>query len=295
RMRGMACRRGGGGGRRTMFEVTGAQVADLNDADLRTLVARLALAELRAQGCPSSSVTAGGNQDAADGGLDVRVECPSALLMPDFVPRQHTGFQVKKPDMPASAIRDEMRPGGVLRPVIAGLAARSGAYIIVSAQGSVADKPLSDRRDAIRAQLDDLPEAGQLHSDFYDRDRLATWVNHYPGIAAWVRTRLGIGMSGWSSIGDWCGVGVSEETPYLFNDKACLTDERTRDREQLTIGEGIARLRVSLTKARQCIRLIGLSGLGKTRLVQALFEDGVGEAPLDPGLAVYTDYSVETD
>ncbi len=102
-------------------------------------------------------------------------------------------------------------------------------------------------------------------------------------------------MSGWSSIGDWCGVGVSEETPYLFNDKACLTDERTSDHEQLTIGEGIARLRVSLTKARQCIRLIGLSGLGKTRLVQALFEDGVGEAPLDPGLAVYTDYSIETD
>ncbi|MCF7769475.1 hypothetical protein [Achromobacter pulmonis] len=277
-----------------MFEITGAQVADLNDADLRTLVARLALAELRAQGCPSSSVTSGGNQDAADGGLDVRVECPSALPRPDFVPRQHTGFQVKKPDMPASAIRDEMRPRGVLRPVIAELAARSGAYIIVSAQGSVADKPLSARRDAIRAQLDDLPEAGQLHSDFYDRDRLATWVNHYPGIAAWVRTRLGIGMSGWSSIGDWCGVGVSEETPYLFNDKACLTDERTSDREQLTIGEGITRLRVSLTTARQCIRLIGLSGLGKTRLVQALFVDGVGEVPLDPGLAVYTDYSAET-
>ncbi|MFJ1300676.1 hypothetical protein ACILG0_11960 [Pseudomonadota bacterium AL_CKDN230030165-1A_HGKHYDSX7] len=277
-----------------MFEITGAQVADLNDADLRTLVARLALAELRAQGCPSSSVTSGGNQDAADGGLDVRVECPSALPMPDFVPRQHTGFQVKKPDMPASAIRDEMRPSGVLRPVIAELATRFGAYIIVSAQGSVADKPLNDRRDAIRAQLNDLPEAGQLHSDFYDRDRLATWVNHYPGIAAWVRTRLGIGMSGWSSIGDWCGVGVSEATPYLFNDKACLTDERTSSREQLTIGEGIARLRASLTTARQCIRLIGLSGLGKTRLVQALFEDGVGEMPLDPGLAVYTDYSEET-
>jgi hypothetical protein len=278
-----------------MFEITGAQIADLNDADLRTLVARLALAELRAQGCPSSSVTAGGNQDAADGGLDVRVECPSGLPKPDFVPRQHTGFQVKKPNMPVSAIRNEMRPGGVLRPVIAELAARSGAYIIVSAQKSVADRPLRDRRDAILEQLGDRPEARQLHSDFYDRDRLANWVNHYPGIVAWVRTRLGIGMSGWSSIGDWCGVGVSEETPYHFNNKTCLTDERAGKREQLTIGEGVARLRVSLSEARQCIRLIGLSGLGKTRLVQALFEDGVGEVPLDPGLAVYTDYSVETD
>jgi hypothetical protein len=278
-----------------MFEITGAQIAELNDTDLRTLVARLALAELQAQGCPSSSVTAGGNQDAADGGLDVRVECPFALTGPDFVPRSQTGFQVKKPDMPASAIRDEMRPDGVLRPVIAELAAASGAYVIVSAQGSVADKPLSGRRDAIRMQLDGLADADKLHTDFYDRERLATWVNQYPGITAWVRIRLGLAMSGWSSIGEWCGVGVSEATPYLFNDKACLTDERTSDREQLTTGQGIALLRQTLSRPRQCVRLIGLSGLGKTRLVQALFEDSVGEAPLDPGLAVYTDYSQETN
>jgi hypothetical protein len=278
-----------------MFEMTGADIANLNDTDLRTLVARLALAELRAQACPSTSVTAGGNQDAADGGLDVRVDCPVHLSAPDFVPRALTGFQVKKPDMPASAIRGEMRPDGVLRPVIAELAAASGAYIIVSATGSVADRPLADRRSAIRAQLDDLPDATKLHTDFYDRDRLAIWVNHYPGIAAWVRTRLGLSLSGWGSIGEWHGVGVSEATSYLFDDKACLTDERTHEREQLTISEGIARLRERLGKPRQCIRLIGLSGLGKTRLVQALFEDGVGDAPLDPGLAVYTDYSQETN
>ncbi|MBR0560467.1 hypothetical protein [Neokomagataea anthophila] len=277
-----------------MLEITGDQIANLNDTDLRTLVARLALAELRAQGCPSSSVTAGGNQDAADGGLDVRVECPSSLNTPDFVPRQHTGFQVKKPNMPASAIKGEMRPGGVLRPVIADLAARSGAYIIVSAQGSVADKPLNDRREAIRKQFADLPDASQLYSDFYDRHRLEAWVRHYPGIAAWIRTRLGIGMSGWSSIGDWYGVEVKEKTPYLFNDKACLTDERTSERRQLTICEGIVQLRAALTQPRQCIRLIGLSGLGKTRLVHALFENDVGENPLDPGLTVYTDHSEET-
>jgi hypothetical protein len=93
-----------------MFEVTGTDVTNLSDADLRTLVARLALAELRKQGCPLASVTAGGNQDAADGGLDVRVQCPSPISKADFVPRENTGFQVKKPDMPASAIEGEMRP-----------------------------------------------------------------------------------------------------------------------------------------------------------------------------------------
>jgi hypothetical protein len=171
----------------------------------------------------------------------------------------------------------------------------SGAYIIVSSQGSVADKRLAERRNAMRTALDDLPDAGKLHTDFYDRDRLATWINEYPGIAAWVRGRVGLGLAGWGSVGEWAGTGVAEESPYLFNDKACLTDERSREREQLTITEGIVRLRAALRTPKQCIRLIGLSGLGKTRLVQALFETDVGEDPLDPSLAVYADYSVETD
>lgn len=283
-----------------MLEVTGADITNLGDADLRTLVARLALAELRKQGCPLSAVTAGGNQDAADGGLDVRVQCPAPIANPDFVPRSCTGFQVKKPDMPAGAIEGEMRPkpkGGVdgkLRQVICELAAESGAYIIVSSQGSVADKPLADRRSAMRAALHDLPEASDLHTDFYDRDRIATWVNEYPGIAAWVRNRVGLGLSGWSSIGGWIGTHVAEDTSYLSNDKACLTDERSREREQLTIAEGIKGLRAALRTPKQCIRLIGMSGLGKTRLVQALFESEVGEEPLDPSLAIYTDYSAET-
>jgi hypothetical protein len=283
-----------------MFEVTGIDISNLDDADLRTLVARLVLAELRKQGYPLSAVTAGGNQDAADGGIDVRVRCPASIASPDFVPRSSTGFQVKKPRMPPSAISNEMRPkptgGGdrKLRQVICELATVSGAYIIVSSQDSVADGPLADRQSAMRDALHDLPEAANLHTDFYDRDRLATWVNEYPGVAAWVRNRTGLGLAGWSSIGGWDGTQVTERTPYLFNDKTCLIDERSRERERLTIAEGIKRLRAALRTPKQCIRLIGLSGLGKTRFVQALFESGVGEEPLDPSVAIYTDYSAET-
>lgn len=54
------------------------------------------------------------------------------------------------------------------------------------------------------------------------------------------------------------------------------------------------RLRDELRRHGRCVRLIGLSGVGKTRLVQALFEDSVGTEPLDPSIAVYTDYSTET-
>ena len=278
-----------------MFEISGGDIADLNDGDLRALVARLAVAELRAKGYPLSSITAGGNQDAADGGLDVRIECPSDISNPDFVPRRLTGFQVKKPDMPPSAIGDEMRPEGSLRDVIRDLAEAAGAYVIVSSHGSVADKPLTKRREAMRTALNGLSCAAKLHTDFYDRDRLATWTNEYPGVAIWVRSRVGRPLSGWSGIGNWAGQDEIAPKPYLSNDKACLIDERSRNRDRLPITEGIARLRASLRESKQCIRLVGLSGLGKTRLVQALFEANVGNDPLDSSLAVYTDYSDETN
>jgi hypothetical protein len=275
-----------------MFEISGTDISSLGDADLRSLVFRLATAELRAKGYPLSSITAGGDQDAADGGLDVRVECPTDIIAPDFVPRRSTGFQVKKPDMPPNAIRDEMQPKGVLRDVIRELADGSGAYVIVSAQGSVTDKALTARRNAIREALSDLPNAAQLHTDFYDRDRIATWVNQYPGIAAWVRSTTGRPLSGWSGIDDCKTHG--DQKPYLSDDNACLIDERSPDSKHVTISEGITRLRNALRIPRQCIRLIGLSGVGKTRLVQALFEKNIGTDQLDPSLAVYTDYSEGT-
>lgn len=278
---------------RRMFDISGDDVARLSDDNLRTLVARLVLAELAAQDLPRSAVTAGGHQDAKDGGVDVRVET-SAMKAPDFVPRPVTAFQVKRPDMPASEIVKEMCPNGVLRPAIAELAAQGGAYIIVSAQGSVADQPLKDRRDAMRRVIEDSPDADKLHTDFYDRDRLATWVNQYAGAAAWVRSRLGTSLSGWRAIGTWSETETAAGHGYLVSEDAHIVRERTGGREKQAVAQGVDEIRAILDTPRQCIRLVGMSGVGKTRLVEALFENGVGiAAPLDPALSVYTDFADE--
>jgi ATP-dependent Clp protease ATP-binding subunit ClpA len=55
------------------------------------------------------------------------------------------------------------------------------------------------------------------------------------------------------------------------------------------------RIRDLLRQPRSVLRLVGLSGVGKTRLVQALFDDRVGEGSLDPSLAIYTNLSDEPD
>jgi len=132
-----------------MFEITRDDIAALNDEDLRTLIGLLCEAELRRANLPVSAATWGGDQTAKDGGLDVRVTLRPGTKIKGFIPRAVTGFQVKKPDMPPSEIPKEMKPKGVVRPVIEELAAISGAYIIISSSGSTADSALNNRRGAM--------------------------------------------------------------------------------------------------------------------------------------------------
>src|SRR4051812_8241402 len=140
-----------------MFEIAGDDIAALNDEDLRTLVGRLCEAELRKHGLPLTAVTYGGNQTAKDGGLDVRVSLPPGTATTGFVPKAATGFQAKKSDMARAAILEEIKPHGVVRPSIVELAAASGAYIIVSANGSTSDTALTSRRNAMAEAVKDLP------------------------------------------------------------------------------------------------------------------------------------------
>jgi len=91
-----------------MFQVTRENIAALNDTDLRLLVGMLAEEEVRKAGHSPSSVTYGGDQRAADGGIDVRVEIEMVADLRGYVPRAPTGFQVKAEDMPRSKILKEM-------------------------------------------------------------------------------------------------------------------------------------------------------------------------------------------
>ena len=97
-----------------MFEITPNDISLLNDEQLRAVVARLCEAELLGRGYSAVYVTWGGSQNAADGGIDVRVALPPGTVIDGYVPRAATGYQVKQQDMPAGEITDEMLPKGVI-------------------------------------------------------------------------------------------------------------------------------------------------------------------------------------
>ncbi|MFM0116927.1 hypothetical protein [Paraburkholderia nemoris] len=274
-----------------MFEVTPDDIQRLNDTDLRELVALLCEAELAVQGLSTAAVTWGGSQTAADGGLDVRVDLTAPLFVEGYIPRPATGFQVKKPDMPRAAILKEMRPNATIRPVIQELADSAGAYVIVSSQGSTADVALRDRRAAMREALSDVPDAANLQTDFYDRRRVASWVQCYPGLIAWLRQKVGRALKGWRPYGEWSGAAEGAEAEYLVDARLRVHLGWQQNSPATSVEDAMGTLRDELSNPGSIVRLVGLSGVGKTRFVQALFDARVCERALPPSLAVYTNLS----
>jgi hypothetical protein len=271
-----------------MFEITGDEISLLNDTDLRALIGRLCEAELRRHGYSVSHVTWGGNQTAKDGGLDVHVALPDGASINGFIPRPKTGFQVKKSDIPRGEILDEMKPGGVVRPILVDLAKASGAYIIVSATGSTAFSALKNRKKAMADAVESIADASKLMFDFYDRNRVATWLRDHPGLIPWVRSLIGKSIPGWQSFGSWSRAPGGVDDSYLFDDEARIKTGDENEGDGLSAVDGINRIRDVLRQPGQVVRLVGLSGVGKTRLCEALFDSSIGNDSLDPALAYYT-------
>jgi hypothetical protein len=76
-----------------MLEINGDDIALLKDEDLRALGGRLCESELRNRGISPSCVTWGGDQNAGDGGVDVRVSLPPQVEAAGFIPRSETGSE----------------------------------------------------------------------------------------------------------------------------------------------------------------------------------------------------------
>ncbi len=277
-----------------MFDITPDDIRQLNDTQLRELVARLCEAEVVRIGRSPAAVIWGGSQTAPDGGLDVRVELPVDVSIQGYIPRRLTGFQVKKPDLPQGKIIAEMRPSE-LRPVIKDLASSAGAYVIVSSTASTADSALQNRKNAMRDALNGLGNAEQLYTDFYDGRRLASWVMCHPGLIIWVRDKVGRALSGWRPYGPWSSSAEGKDSEYLRDEELRLHLGMQDDSPALPIELAIDTLRDELGKPGKVVRMVGLSGVGKTRLAEALFDRRIGLRPLDTSLAVYTDLSVEPD
>lgn len=133
-----------------------------------------------------------------------------------------------------------------------------------------------------------IADASKLALDFYDRNRVATWLRDHPGLIPWVRSLIGKSIPGWQSFGSWSRAPGGVDDSYLFDEEARLKTGDKDEGDGLCAVDGINRIRDVLRQPGQVVRLVGLSGVGKTRLCEALFDDKIGKDSLDRSLAYYT-------
>lgn len=275
-----------------LFDVSPDHVASLNDADLRTLVGLLCEADLSRAGISPRYVSWGGSQDAPDQGIDVWVQSPCPPPQ-SFIPTARTGFQIKKPDMQPSAIQKEMMPRGELRESIKELIANGGTYIIVSAK-SIPARIADLRIKAMEKAVKDEPATGNACVEYYDGSKLASWARQHPSVSIWLRNKTGRPLQGWQPYHDWATNGRYKH-PYIFDDRVRLRYTGNSRANQVNNMDGLLTIRSVLSRGSASVRLVGLSGVGKTRFVQALFEEETLKDALSPTLAVYTDVSDAPD
>ncbi len=272
-----------------IFHINKEDIKQLDDSQARELVARLCQVEVQAKRISTSCVLWGGNQRAADGGVDVRVSNVSGINLDGYIPKNQTIYQVKAEKFGPAKIPKEMAPKSVLHASIRELESYSGAYIIVSTRDDVSDSALKNRKKTMRdclATFDISDE--QVHIDFYDCQKVASWAEKYPEIVIWLQRLLDKALQGWQPYGAWAYKEETLDTAYILDEKArVIAPDNHAD---LTTLGAIEQLRGELQK-KVSVRLVGLSGVGKTRLVQALFDESIdtGNAALAQDKVIYTD------
>ncbi|MCK1615431.1 hypothetical protein IVA96_01715 [Bradyrhizobium sp. 159] len=273
-----------------IFSVSSDEIQDLTDVQARELVARLCKAELRVKDVSSAAVSWGGDQRAKDGGVDVRVDVSSPRGISGYIKKDRCAFQVKAETFGASKISGEMAPKGVLRPAILDLAASGGAYVIASTRDNLSDSSLADRKEAMDRCLSSFSLAGKVEVDFFDCRRIADWVEQHPAMVIWVKVASGKPLVGWKPYGAWAYQEHDADAEYLIDDRVKVFVPDADEGSE--VSSAIKRLRMDLRK-NVSVRIVGLSGVGKTRLVQALFDKRVcpDQPALDSENVIYADLS----
>lgn len=243
-----------------MLNVSKKQIQDLKDDDLRELIALLSISTLNKYRISSKSVSYGGSQDAKDGGVDIRIKFVKKQPINDFIDNKNVIIQVKVPNMTASGIKKEMCPCNSLRASIKELEACSGKYIIASSKSDLTDLEYNKRIDSMKNCTTDYKN---IKVDFYDCNKIATWVNEYPGICMWVHNKFNLNIFGWQSYFEWSKLYDDFSKEFIFDDSSFVFKESYQDKNKIALIDAINDIRGILSNPKRSLELLDYLELEK--------------------------------
>ena len=245
------------------FEVQGKDLEGLRPEQLHELLRRLLSVEAQANGIPLDGIHVSSNIAASDGGEDGRISWQDGPERTEFLPSRLCQFQLKAGGIgPAQAGREVLARGEV-KPMVRSVLEQDGHYILLCAR-RYTRQPIENREQAIHtalrgAGLSVPPE----RISFRDADMIALWVNAHPSVALWVQEKVGLASPGrFASWHRWRSRS-EHAVPWV---------------EDPRLPELLSAIRERVTQPGKLLRVVGLSGVGKSRLcLEAL--GGAGDHP----------------
>lgn len=245
----------------TLFKVESKDIKDLNDLKLTELLKLLLHLEARSSGIAERAVDVALNITVPDGGEDGRIQWNDGPESTDYLPCRFVQFQIKATYLgPAGCAKEIVNREGSMKGMVEDALDKGAAYIFFTNQ-EYNTKQKRERISKIREKLTSFGKtyADTVIIDIYDSAKIEGWVNKYisaiVAVLNWVGRPLERGMKTWS---DWSQYSEYQRFTFVAN-----TDRQA----------GLKNLKVLLTDCGKCARIVGISGLGKTRLAFEVFRD----------------------
>ncbi len=238
------------------FEVTSQHLAVISKQTFPQFARSLLYAEALSHGVPPDGIHVSDKIDVPDGGEDGRISWDGGLEQTSFLPGRLCQFQLKTGKIePATAGREVLTKAGKVKKMVQSALDRGGYYIVLSTN-SYTQQQIEKRETRIREALRDTGlEIDDAQVSFRDASQLAAWTNTHPAVATWLLEKIMPGLLGpFRSWHHWAGRFEHVASPWVDDER--LGELRRFLRDWIAIG-----------LPRSMARVVGLTGVGKSRLV----------------------------
>lgn len=242
-----------------MIEITPEDICRLNSDQLTNLLRRLLHLEAHQYEIPKRAVSVSLKITVPDGGEDGDIEWEGGPEKTDYLPKRKICFQSKARDTftQSDALKEFINKGAV-KPMIEETLSVGGAYIFfVGCQ--LNSFQIEKIQKKVRKKLKEMSKsyADQCVIEVYDADKISGWTQKFLAPAIYVGSQIGKEIIPGGKIWqEWASTEKIDQIPFVPNDE---------------IENYMKDIRNLFLISKSSIRLIGLSGLGKTRIVLETF------------------------
>lgn len=237
----------------TVFDIVVDEIERLNQFDLTSLMNKILRTELSKANLRQAGLKLSLNVLAGDDALDATIEDPVPSGH-QWLPEGISGWQFKAEDITPKRLKEDViTKEGELSPLIEDLLNRKGTYVLVVGSKSYGGKLVKRRVDALSEVFAEhgFPDTKIL---VYSSGELVEWVNQLPRVLA----HLSPHRMTFKDINQWHdNYPHIRNPPYVKDTKRNAIESEIRE----TIYAGLESPLTSI------IRIVGLAGIGKTRLI----------------------------